>query len=288
MLKFYNFYIYIVENIANIIIVLIYNLNYFFMKSSLPIANKDTINVIGNGPSLKLDIDKIIINNCNDDNLVVNMFAESSNYEILKPSYYLLVDPAYFINDLKLYDLQINLANFLINKTTWPINFLVPHSSRNSNFIKKIKTNLNIKIFYILNIPIVGGSNILNSLLFKLKLANPLYQNVLIAGIFLSLQLRYKNINIWGSDHSWHEQLSIGNNNEIYINDLHFYDLNRSNVFIHKNFENKNLKLHEIFNTFSRAFKTYHLLYFYSNKLKINIYNMCGTSWIDAFNRQSK
>lgn len=290
MLKYYYKITQLIETILNILIVFVFNIKYIFKKTCFPVKKVDSIQILGNGPSLKDDIPKVLEMRENSAVMVVNSFAATELYEQLKPEYYVIVDPAFFSPPKKerIQKIQETTSNALIEKTKWEMNLFVPYSSKKSVFIEIIKKeNKLIKIIFFKNIPVIGGSNKLNSSFFKYSLANPLFQNVLIAGLFTSLKMQFKTIILWGADHSWHENFVLGKNNHVYTPDKHFYESGETSTsVIHCKSDGTPLKVHEEFFILSRAFKIYHSLQFFANKKQIKIVNHSSKTWIDAFIRE--
>jgi len=290
MLKYYYKIIQLLETVLNILMVTILNVRYLFRKTRYPKRKYDSIQVLGNGPSLKDDIPKILARRNNTAVMVVNTFATTDLFEQLKPEYYILVDPAFFSPPKKerIQKIQETTSNALIEKTKWEMNLFVPYSSKKSFFIEKIKKgNKFIKIISFKNIPVIGGANKLNSSFFKYSLANPLFQNVLIAGLFTSLKMQFKTIILWGADHSWHENFKLSDENFIYTPDKHFFD-NSSEVkyFMHTHPDGSPKKVHEEFFTVARAFSVYHSIAHFSETINCKVINLSSKSWIDAFNRK--
>lgn len=289
MLQYYNKLICFIETILNIIIaitMLYKNITgKYIIKKIKPEYNE--VHILGNGPSLKLDYDKIkLVINEGTSLMAVNSFACTELYEEFKPDLYIIVDPAFFraSDNSRIINLQNNISNALKNKTKWPLTLFLPETAHKSKFTKIIRGNRNIEIKFILNIPTIGGFQKVNNFLFKFNLANPIYQNVLIAAIFTCIKLLYTNIYIWGADHSWHENYSIGKDNFIHTPDVHFYNENKTN-FVLLNQNGKPITVHQEFESLSRTFKVYHSLESFSKINKCKITNMSSYSWIDAFVR---
>jgi len=289
MLQYYFVAIKVVESIFNILMVAFLLPRNIFTKV---VKKKDVgvIHVLGNGPSLKTDIDEVIarLKESKDDKvMVVNSFASDPLFELLQPSYYVLVDPVYFEDSQleRIILLKEKLLDSLLNKTKWPLNLFVPVTGKKSDFIKNLSENKNIKVFYFKNSPVIGGSQRLNNFLFKNNLANPLYQNVLMAGIFLSLKIGFSKILVRGADHSWHEGFDLRKDNNIYILDEHFYSGENNKAFLNCNAEGVPNKVHEEFLRLSRVFKIYHSLESFSKDINSEIINLSSKTWIDAFKR---
>lgn len=290
MLKYYYKIIQLIETILNILIVFVFNIKYIFKKTCFPVKKVDSIQILGNGPSLKDDIPKVLETRENSAVMVVNSFAATELYEQLKPEYYVIVDPAFFehpTND-RIKKVQEKTANALIEKTNWDLNLLVPYQAKKSSFIKRVRSSSDlISVFYFNNIPVIGGSQKMNTFLFKKGFANPLFQNVLICGLFIGVKMKFKNIFLWGADHSWHEDFKLSDDNFIYTPDKHFYDTpDKNNYFIHAHDNGTPKKVHEEFFVVARTFAVYHSIEHYSKAVGSEVFNLSSKTWIDAFKRK--
>jgi hypothetical protein len=123
----------IFETVLNILIISILNVRYLFRKTHYPKRKYDSIQVLGNGPSLKDDIPKILAKRENAAVMVVNTFASTDLFEQLKPEYYVLVDPAFFSPSKRerIKKVQETTSYALIEKTKWEMNLFVPYSAKN-------------------------------------------------------------------------------------------------------------------------------------------------------------
>jgi len=288
MLKKYLRLVELFEAIINTLLSVLYIFKFKVQKNK---ATNKCIQILGNGPSLMNDIEDVMrINNCKNDLMVVNNFATSPLYEELKPNLYCIVDKAYFSSntDPRVKKVVQYVTDSMLTKTTWPLKLIIPNSSKNSLFHKELLQNKNISFIFFPNRPIIGGNFRVNSYLYKLNLANPLFQNVLIAALFITLKIGYKEIILWGADHSWHEDFILGIDNCIYTPDKHFYDedvAQTSKAFKHCNADGTPLTVYEEFSTLARAFKIYHDLEYFAKKSGCTIINKSSKTWIDAFKR---
>lgn len=289
MLKKYYKIIRLFESLLNILIVCILNLVYLFRKTSLPRRKYDTIQILGNGPSLDKDISQILSKRKNKSLMAVNGFASSNLFVKLKPDYYIIVDSGVFIPtfDKRLKEFQDSTIKGLIENTKWEMILFVPFSAKKSYFINKLDTvNPFINIVYLKNIPLIGGSQRINSLLFTSNMANPAFNNVLVASIFTSLNMDFKKIILWGADHSWYEDYVLGKDNYIYRTDRHFN--NESRLIKMSKPDGSPVKLHEEFFNMSQVLKAYEVLKKVSIMKKCKIVNLSSKTFIGAFDRQDK
>lgn len=289
MLKYYYIVIQIFETILNLFMVCILNIKYIFRKTHYPNRNFDSIQILGNGPSLKDDIPKILAKRKNSAIMVVNTFATTELFEQLKPEYYVLVDPVFFspLKNERIKKVQESTLMALIEKTKWNLNLFVPYSATKSILIKEIeKGNDLIKIIFFKNIPVIGGYQKMNNFFFFNNLANPLFMNVLIPAIFFSIKMKFFKILLWGADNSWHENYTLGKDNYIYRTDRHFFDKDfENNLIILSKADGSPQRVHEEFFNMYNVFRVYHSLEAFSKKYKCQIFNLSSKTWIDAFKR---
>ena len=85
-------------------------------------ANRKAI-VLGNGPSLKNDLEEIVRKKDDYDLICVNNFCSSQFYEVLKPSMYVFLDNYFFNCEAHSDWIEQREKTFnIINKnTTWPM-----------------------------------------------------------------------------------------------------------------------------------------------------------------------
>ncbi|WP_326984844.1 6-hydroxymethylpterin diphosphokinase MptE-like protein [Chryseobacterium sp. MYb264] len=289
MFKYYQKTLKIVENLLNcIIVILLLPRNLIFRNVFKKNKRSDRIFVLGNGPSLKDDYNKIVTMKSESDSvMVVNSFSCAKEYEEIKPNYYVMADSAFFINDPEPHIKKVQEDAFgnMISKTNWDMTVIVPSYARFGEAFNRIKENPKIKVQLFKSTPIVGGSDAINNIFFKFGIANPLFQNVLTACLFYSIKMKFSNIILWGGDHSWHEGYIMQKDNVLYTKDKHFYD-NKEKLIPHINADGTSVKVHEEFASLSRAFNSYHIIRSFAAVEGVSIKNFSDTSWIDAFDRQ--
>lgn len=241
-----------------------------------------SIAILGNGPSLDKDLDRI--KNINVDQfMVVNNFALSSLFFNLKPKYYIIVDPAYFFDEIFLKD--DNEVWKKLMEVNWRLNLLIPFNNyvilqKKRHFIFQNKfieiTPLHIRSF--------NGFDLIKNILYKYNLSMPRVQNVVISSIFVSLNMNFKNIYILGVDHSWTKDIFVDYQNRVCITNKHFYNHEHESQPFY-NIYGVQYKMHEILRDFAFMFEGYHELKKYSTKKNCNIINVTNNSFIDAFER---
>lgn len=249
------------------------------------IDNENNIFILGNGPSLKINLERDINFLMQRTVLCVNGFSLSPEFKMIKPKYYLLADDAFWKNNYSedVNNFVSNVLESIVSTTSWPMKMFIPFKAKkNKQFINKLKKNKFINISYY-NSNTIKGFVKINHLLFKYNLGMPSTQNVLIPSLMIAINLKYSKIYLLGADHSWHENYIVNENNIVCIKDAHFYDPNP--VYKPLLNEGKPIRLHELFESLAKAFQTYHIIKHYADFQKVEVYNTSEKSYIDAFPR---
>ena len=181
----------------------------------------DTCYILGNGPSLKTELDKNIELFCNNDVIVVNTMCKSPFYKVIKPKFYILLDPIIWDSKWSEYDAVVE---GLLN-TDWEMFLFLPINLCPKEYYSIFTTNPNLKIVFFNVIRIVGFTNI-SYFLYKHGLGMPYLRNVMTQAIMCAVNKGYKKILLYGADHSWTRDLDADENNRIYIRDSHFHEEN--------------------------------------------------------------
>jgi hypothetical protein len=243
--------------------------------------------ILGNGPSLRQSLAESSGFLSAHPVIAVNNFVFSEQFELLKPAYYILNAPEYFMAQppTQAHIEQRNkVFSNLISKTGWKIFVFVPQLARKTDFWKtELSKNRNIEIVYYNSTPVEGPQWIVN-ILYKMNLGMPRPHNVLIPGIFVALNMGFKKLWIFGADHSWHEEIRIDENNKMMVNHEHFYDTSKHMGAMHK-LDGNEYKIHDILRKLYLTFKGYYVLKSYAEKLGAVIINASKKSYIDAFER---
>lgn len=241
--------------------------------------------ILANGPCLTKDLQNNSSFISSKKIFCVNFFALSKEYEALKPEYYILAAPEFWLNKTSDYfnEKKEELIARLVEKTNWQMMLLIPFQAKGSDFNKRVSVNSQITFIYYNNTP-VEGIKFVSHFLFKLNLGMPRPHNVLIPSIFLALNLGFEKITIFGADHSWHEEIKIDETNRVTVNHEHFYDGQSVCLPMYK-LDGKEYYIHDIFRKLHYAFKGYFVLRDYSEHLNAKILNASSKSYIDAFER---
>lgn len=255
-----------------------------FFPTKPPTENGSCL-ILGNGPSAKETLSQFLPQVKKMTCVCVNLFASHSDFEEIKPKYYVLIDPAFYDpNNL----LAKNLLNNLISKVSWHLILIVPyHFRKNEYFREKVNSNPNISPHYF-NYIIVDGIEPLNYTLYELGLGMPLCQNVLVASIFQCVRMGFNEIYLTGADHSWHENLRVSDeDNTLYLHDAHFYGERKRNLSdeFGGNSKDKESQIAKQFISFYKVFKGHEKIANYALKKGSKIINISSHSNIDVYGR---
>lgn len=257
---------------------------WFVSFKKFRVSNIDCI-ILGNGPCLKKDLIDNLEFILERDKICVNLFAFSTEYRLIKPNYYVLAAPEFWMKDTIEFhvDQRTKLAEAITGKTTWKMKVIAPFSAQNSEVYNKLITNKNIEFILYNSTPIEGLSFFINRL-FKMNMGIPRPHNVLIPSIYLAVNLGFKRIFIFGADHSWHEDIKVDESNKLTVNHQHFFESSEVRMPMYK-LDGKQYFMHDIFRKLFLSFKGYFILKSYAEYRKVLILNASSKSYIEAFDK---
>ncbi len=275
----------LIEQFVNTIISLLKIIILSKFNIRLPKAENEVCIILGNGPSLKTSLQNNPLFFKKHSLVCVNSYCTTKEYTLLKPQYYVISDPSWWVSDNKL---MLDTLEDLRTKTTWDIQLFVPKiAAKSKRFTDLFASNKNIHLNYF-NYTVFKGFPSIAHFFYTKNMAMPQSQNVLVASIFLSINIGFKKIFLVGADHTWHQNMLLDENNILCFKDLHFYD--GEEKITYKPFKkgvhiDETFKTHEIFTTLSKVFLGYFALKEYSKYKQCKIYNASEVTFIDAFER---
>lgn len=232
--------------------------------------------ILGNGPSLATTIAEDSPRLHRDALMAVNFAANTDEFFMLKPEYYIMADPHFFTEG----DSNVDRLWQRLKTIDWPMTLYVPVRQKG----RQNGPGHNITVEYF-NPVGVEGFDRLKYKAYDSGRGMPRPRNVLIAALMVGIKAGYKEIFITGADHSWSRTLSVDDQNRVISVQPHFYkendkELDRvASVY-------SGVRLHDIMLSFHIAFKAYHDIAAYARHRGIAIYNATPGSFIDAFERR--
>lgn len=240
--------------------------------------NKDSIIIMGNGPSLRDVIDHELDSLMKFPRMAVNLSALSPDFATLRPEYYILADIAFFVKNKtgKVPALWEALRN-----VEWPMTLFVPATARKMPEVRNLPAQVTVKFY---NLTPAEGFKALMRPLYDSGLAMPRPRNVLIPAIMCAMREGFKRIVLVGADHNWSKTLWVTERNRVVSVQPHFYkdddrELKRAEEIF------KNVHIHDVYENYAIAFKSYHNLKAYTDRRGVEIINATPGSFIDAFDR---
>ena len=161
---------------------------------------------------------------------------------------------------------------------------VVPYSAWKECDILYNMHNKNIEVIPIHGILYRGFEKFRNSV-YKHGMAMPKGQNVLVPSIFNGINMGYKEIRLYGVDHSWSKTLCVNDNNLVCAIDTHFYDISKVDLKPYGRINGRYYKLHELLRDFATMFESYQYLRPFADSMGCKIINKTKGSFIDAFER---
>lgn len=234
--------------------------------------------ILGNGPSLRQNIENDLGFLKVHDTLAVNFAANSPEFKLIRPKYYLLADPHFFKNAT---DPNVRKLLDNLNGIDHEMTLFIPSSA-------KVPTaTFTGEKLRIVTFPFVAveGWEWLENMAFNHKRGMPRPRNVLIPSIMVGAWLGYGKIYLLGADHSWLKTLDVTEDNRVVSVQPHFYkEDEREEKRIRADYVGR--RLHEVLESMQIAFRSYHRIDQWTRKNGICIYNATPGSMIDAFERK--
>lgn len=250
----------------------------------LPEVKQNKCLVLGTGPSLKVSLQKHQSYMLQHDHIAVNAFAATEEFLELKPKHYVILDPAFWLTN---HPTIMKTWEPMLVRTAWPMNLFIPFESRNSPIMERIAENKFIHVHYF-NYTVYKGFDSVGHFLYKMGWAMPQCQNVLVAATFMAVQLGYKEIELFGADHNWHEQLHVTEDNVVSVRQVHFNENVETMTYVpfYKLTHSKEVfRMDEIFIAWAKVFAGYFNVQRYAQSRGVQISNASEFSFIDAFKR---
>lgn len=246
------------------------------------------ISVLANGPSLKETL-KLI---STDEEFevsefsVMNDFATTDIFKVIKPKYYCLVDPKYVFSSFN--DSVVHKTFETLNEIVdWKMNLYIPAYYKKDRFVQfsGIK-NPNINIRVLCSVPYRGKSQRIINWLFRHGFTCP-RSTVAQTCIYVAINSGFDEIRLYGFDHSFINYLSVDSQNRLCWRNEHFYE-NKTETEIKPMLHNdtgKQYKISDYFYDKGYLFKNHDYLASYARFVGCRVINKTKVSMVDSFDR---
>lgn len=238
--------------------------------------------ILGNGPSLADTLREQRPAMAAYDLLAVNFAANTPVFADLKPRHYVLADPHFFH---AAGDANVEKLWKAMDGVSWPMTLHLPAKMSGVAQAKAWVAGGAERRILPFNMTPAQGFPRLTRMMIDAGLAIPRPRNVLIPSIMAGIRMGYRHIAIAGADHTWTRTLSVDDQNRVVTLQPHFYADNKdekervAGVY-------KDIRLHEILQSMTIAFRSYHEIAAYARRRGIEIVNVTPGSFIDAFPRR--
>ncbi len=238
----------------------------------------DTLVVMGNGPSLRDAVDNHRALLEQNRLMSVNFAPLTPEFFSLQPDFHILADGIFFEKDKKG---NVEEMWDALKRVDWDLVLYLPAQRRGAPELKDLPECVKVKYF---NLTPAEGWGWLMKMLYSSGLAMPRPRNVLIPSIMTGIREGFGRIILVGADHSWSKTLWVTDNNRVVSVQPHFY---KDNEKERERVESlyKDIRLHQIYQSFAIAFRSYFAVKDYADNRGVEIINATPGSFIDAFPR---
>lgn len=249
----------------------------------------DRMIVVGNGPSLNKTMELYGDIVCNTPCMMVNFSANTDMFTRIKPSVYLLTDPAYYTLPDNLRESILALFDAIVSKTTWPMTIIMSIKATKSYATERFADNDNLKVLFYED----GWYMPKNMSKFEAwdkNLISPPGQTVMNTAIWLSIYWNNTETYIIGADSTFLHDMYVGQkDNVVYTIDTHFY---KNEDVYHEEFEPQRngrpfgMDMEQLLDAVHTMYVDYKTLKAYAEWKDVKVYNASEYSMIDCFERK--
>ena len=247
---------------------------------------KKTI-LLGNGPSLKDDIEKIIEESNISEIYVLNYFAVTNYFWKIKPECYVLTDRMFWSQNVNEDIKKDNEELFnSLDKVDWKMNLICPESGFKC-ISDRLKQKNNIKVLKIHSVNIEFKTEKINLFALNKNLITPHFINGLVMVLWHAIYKRRMDIEIYGADFSLFKEYYIDQKtNDLYTSASHFYKNTKAQDNASYKYPNEPKKM--LHTRLYQQWSSFYQMYLLSKTAKmrqIKITNLSSNSFLDSFER---
>ncbi|MCI9357975.1 MAG: hypothetical protein HFH59_10620 [Lachnospiraceae bacterium] len=242
-------------------------------NKSLKGIDIDKLLIVGNGPSIADFPLKRISEIKNMDIMCLNYFpSKDERFWLIKPAFLCLMDSAFFNKASPEAEIEKKILFDILNRVDWHM-YLVCKMGCTLPI-----SNSNLQYIFLSDYTYDGM--LFRKKIYSKNLGTYRIQNVVQGGLFLGTTLKARAIYLSGVESSY-LNVSVSNDNEIYLNMSHSYDTKKVKL------NNENIKyIHEYIRAIYFTFLGYYISKEYADAQKTEIYNLTQDSLIDVFRKK--
>ena len=253
----------------------------------------DKLFVLATGPSFKEDYPKYKNEMSKSDTMALNFFAHSPLFAEIKPTSYLLVDPAFYA-DLDVLEREgkgdlrqriEKLIEILVGSVDWPMSLIMPDLAKDAVLPRRTSSNKNITIYYYNSRLGMRWTSRCEMWLMKHQMIAPPAQTVANMAVGLGVVLGYPEVWLLGADTSMHVMMRVDQKtNEFYLENEHFYGDNRESTRKSRALRNPTTVASWL-SAISEMFYGYERIRAFADYCGVRVVNASSFSWIDSLER---
>ena len=246
--------------------------------------------ILGNGPSLKEQMPALISSREWEqaDMMAVNFFALSEEFLALKPKYYVISDPMFFRKAG--YSERVEaLYRALKERVTWPMTLYVQYyNPERFDYAKAIGGNPNIRIVPF-HTTLFRGFRSVEFWCYRRGLGSGNFGTVVQNGEFIGILLGYKQIDLYGVDHTLLDGLCVDEHNRLCRIKSHYYDTEQAvaePIYVNATNPPRPYTMHTYLAETAELFRGHEVLRDWATEQGVKIVNRTHSSMIDAYCRE--
>lgn len=246
--------------------------------------------VLGNGPSLRDELPRLIARREweRTDMMAVNFFALGDELTVVRPQYYVLSDPQFFRRAGRSERVE-NLYRALGERVNWPMTLYVQYyNPEQFDYRAAVGDNPNIRIvpFHTL---VFRGLRSVEFWCYRHGLGSGNFGTVVQNGEFIGLLLGYRQIDLYGVDHTLLDGLTVDDRNRLCRTQSHYYDSAPAApepIFVNATDPPRPYTMHTYLAETAELFRGHEVLRDYARSIGARIINRTRGSMIDAYERE--
>ena len=248
--------------------------------------------ILGNGPSLKCQMPALIASREWEkaDMMAVNFFALSEEFLALKPKYYVISDPMFFRKAGESERITA-LYQALAAKVDWPMTLYVQYyNPEHFDYQQAVGFNSNIRIVPF-HTTVFHGFRKVEFWCYRRGLGSGNFGTVVQNAEFIGILLGYKQIELYGVDHTLLDGLCVDEQNRLCRRQSHYYDSEPTEpkpIYFNATNPPRPYTMHQYLAETAELFRGHEVLRDWAEEQGVKIINRTKGSLIDAYEREAR
>lgn len=250
--------------------------------------------ILVNGPSLKKDLEDYDkgINHFDENSFMVNLSPLDPHFFQIKPKHFLLSDPIFYQDFEQKKEQVRRMYDLLEEKVDWDMYLYIDffHEWENDKLIEY--SHISNPHIHFVKLNRWHCSKLVPSIrhrLYKKGWFMPEDGTIANVAVYVALIEGYKEIELYGADHSMFLELAVNDNNELCSLDSHFYESGKPKMHVLKDCttsEDRVFRVHEFLYIVYVMFYSHNLLRQFADYMGAKVINCTPGSMIDSYERK--